>query len=89
MLDQVEERLLAPLDVVEDDEEWPLCRSVLQRLADGPGDLLRGCCYVSLAKQRTDRRGRGLVRRQHGELLQHLHDRPVGNPLAVGKAASA
>ena len=41
VLDQVEERLLAPLDVVEDDDERPLRRGLLQRLAEGPGDLLR------------------------------------------------
>ena len=41
MLDQVEERLLAPLDVVEDDDHRPLRRGLLERLAEGPGDLLR------------------------------------------------
>ena len=41
VLDQVEERLLAPLDVVEHDHQRPLCRGVLQRLAERPGDLLR------------------------------------------------
>ena len=42
VLDQVEERLLAPLDVVEDDDQRPLRRCVLERLAERPGDLLRG-----------------------------------------------
>ena len=41
VLDQVEERLLAPLDIVEDDHERPLRRGLLQRLAERPGDLLR------------------------------------------------
>ena len=89
VLDQVEERLLAPLDVVEDDHERPLRRSLLQRLAEGPGDLLRRCRRLRLAEQRADRRRGGLVRRQHVELLQHLDDRPVGDPLAVGQAAAA
>ena len=89
MLDQVEERLLAPLDVVEDDHERPLRRSLLQRLAEGPGDLLRRCRRLRLAQQRADRRGGGLVRRQQVELLQHLDHRPVGDPLAVGEAAAA
>ena len=51
VLDQVEERLLAPLDVVEDDDERPLGGSVLQRLAEGPGDLLRRCRSLALAEQ--------------------------------------
>ena len=38
MLDQVEERLLAPLDVVEDKDER---RLLLEQLAERPGDLLR------------------------------------------------
>ena len=44
MLDQVKERLLAPLNVIEDDDQRPLRRSVLQRLAEGPGDLLGRLC---------------------------------------------
>ena len=38
MLDQVEERLLAPLDVVEHDDER---RLLLEQLAERPADLLR------------------------------------------------
>ena len=38
VLDEVEERLLAPLDVVEDHDEWPLGGGLLQRLPKGPGD---------------------------------------------------
>ena len=38
VLDQVEEGLLAPLDVVEDDHER---RLLFQQLAEGPADLLR------------------------------------------------
>jgi hypothetical protein len=40
VLDQIEERLLAPLDVVEDCDERALCSDVLERLAIRPGDLL-------------------------------------------------
>ena len=43
VLDEVEERLLAPLDVVEDDHQRPLRRRLLERLAERPGDLLRRC----------------------------------------------
>jgi hypothetical protein len=41
VLDQVAKRLLAPLDVIEHDHERPLRGSLLERLAKGPGDLLR------------------------------------------------
>ena len=89
VLDQVEERLLAPLDVVEDDDQRPLRRSLLQRLAERPGDLLRRRRRLALAEQRADRHRGGLVRGQHVELLQHLDHRPVRDPLAVGEAAAA
>ena len=42
-----------------------------------------------LAEQRADRRRRGFVRRQQAELLQHLDDRPIRDPLPVGEAAAA
>jgi len=88
VLDQVEERLLAPLDVVKHDHQRPLRRGVLQGLAEGPRDLLgRGSC-VALAEERADRHSGGLLGRRHVELLQHLHDGPVGDPLAVGWAAA-
>ena len=88
MLDQVEERRLAPLDVVEHDHERPLLRRVLHGLAEGPRDLLGRSRRVALAEQRADRRRGGLVRGRHVELLQHLHDRPVRDPLAVGGTAA-
>ena len=89
MLDQVEERLLAPVDVVEDDDaaaaRAAACSNVLR---NGPGDLLRRGRRLGLAEQRADRGRRSLVGRQHTELLQHLDDRPVGDPLAVRQAAA-
>ena len=88
MLDQVEKRLLAPLDVVEHRDERPLGRSVLQRLAERPRDVLRRRWRLALAEQRADRRGGGLLDGQQVELLQHLDHRPVRDPLAVGKAAA-
>ena len=66
-----------------------LGRGLLQGLAEGPGDLLGGGGCLGLAEKRADRRGGSLVRGHEIELLQHLHDRPVGDPLAVGEAASA
>ena len=86
MLDQVEERLLAPLDVVEHDHER---RLLLEQLAERPGDLLRRRPRLRLAQQRADRRRGGRIGRQHVELLDHLDDRPVGDPDPVGQAAAA
>jgi hypothetical protein len=62
VLDQVEERLLAPLNVVEDDHDRPLGRGVLQRLAKGPGDLVRRRHLLRLTEQRANRRRGGLIR---------------------------
>jgi hypothetical protein len=50
MLDQVEERLLSPLDVIEDDDERPSCRRLLEGLADRPGDLLCRDLRLGLAR---------------------------------------
>jgi hypothetical protein len=40
MLDQIEERLLGPVDVAEDTDERPRLGLLLQQFAEGPGDLL-------------------------------------------------
>jgi hypothetical protein len=77
------------MDVVEHDHERPLRRRVLQGLAEGPRDLLRGRRRLRFAEQRADRLDSGLVRRQQVELLQHLDDRPIGDPLPVGEAPPA
>ena len=86
MLDQVEERLLAPLDVVEDKDER---RLLLEQLAERPGDLLRRRPCLRLPQERTDRRRGGRIRGGRVELLEHLHHRPVGDPCPVGQAAAA
>ena len=86
MLDQVEERLLAPLNVVEDKDERGL---LLEQLAERPGDLLRRRPRLRLPQERADRRRGGRIRGRRVELLQHLHDRPVGDPRPVGQAAAA
>ena len=66
VLDQVEERLLAPLDVVEHDDER---RLLLEQLAERPGDLLRRRPRLRLPQQRADRRRGGRIGRQRVELL--------------------
>ena len=89
MLDEVEERFLAPVDVVEHHGQWLRRRSVLECLAEGPGDLLRRRGGLGVPEQRPNRRRRFGVRWQHVELLQHLDHRPVRDPLAVGQATPA
>ena len=63
VLDQVEEGLFSPLDVVEDDDKRSFRRGLLERLAEGPRDLVRGRRRVVLSEQRADGEGSGLVRR--------------------------
>jgi hypothetical protein len=52
-LDEVEERLVSPLDVVEDDDQR---RQFLEQLPERPGDLVAARPDVGLAQQRSDRR---------------------------------
>ncbi len=89
VLDQVAKGLLTRLDVIEHDHDWSLRRGMVQRLAEGPGDLVCRRHGLALAEQRTDRRRGGRLRRQRVELLQDLDDRPVRDPVAVGEAAAA
>jgi hypothetical protein len=87
VLDQVEEGLLAPLDVVEHDDERPLGGGVLERFAKRPRDLLgRHECFV-LTQERADRGGGPLVARPAIQLHQHLDHGPVRDSLAVRQAA--
>ncbi len=82
-LDQVEERLLAPLDVVQDDDQR---RALLEQLPERPGDLVPARARIRLPQQRAQRRRRDRIRWQHPELLHNLHDRPMGNALPVRQA---
>jgi len=85
VLDEVEQRLLGPVQVIDHHCQW---RSLFQQLAERPGDLLgRGWCIV-LTKQRRDRGSRGRLGRPRTQLLQHLHHRPVRDPLPVRQAAA-
>ena len=80
---------LAPLDVVEDDDERLLRRRVLERLAERPGDLVRGRGARRSGRAGADRR-RGEYRSTGPvELLEHLDDRPVADPLPVREATAA
>ena len=87
MLDQVEERLLAPLDVVEHADERRACSSSSLRKAQAISSAVVPSSVSP--KQRAERGRCGRIGGQRVQLLQHLHHRPVGDPLAVGQAAAA
>jgi hypothetical protein len=89
VLDQVEERVLAPLDVVEHDREWTVRRRLLERLADRPRDVLRRRVRVRLPQERPYGRSSRLVGRADGKLPQDLDHGPVADALAVRQAAAA
>ena len=46
VLDEVEQRRLGPVDVVEDDEQRTLLRRRLEQPAEGPRDLVRACLAI-------------------------------------------
>ena len=85
-LDEVEKRLLSPLDVVEANNQW---RLLLEQLPERPGDLVGAGNRLALPEKRPDCIRPGLVARQRIELLHHLDDGPVGDALAVGETAAA
>ncbi len=89
VLDQVEERRLPPVDVVEDDHERQLRGGGLERLPHRPGGLRGRGRRIELAEEHRDRPLYPLVAARLAELLQDLDHRPVRDALAVGQAASA
>jgi hypothetical protein len=102
VLDEVEERRLAPLDVVEDDHERAFVRMGLEQLARGPERLLAGSGVVLEPDGRRDPVGdqpRVLVslqlRRDAGDdllavqLSHRLEERPERDPVAVRETAPA
>src|SRR5579862_4011672 len=86
VLDEVEERLLAPVNVLEQANEW---RLLLEKLAERPRDLLAARPRLRLPQERRDRRSRRGIGRPRAELGDDLDDRPVGDPLAIGQTAPA
>ena len=85
LLDEVEERGLAPMEIVQEDDQRSFDRPRLEQLAHAEGDLVGR--RLPVAEQGVDG---GIVRRLGAEeLLDDLDRGPVGNPLAVGQAASA
>ena len=91
VLEEIEEDVLSPLDVVEDRDERRLGRHSLEQLAERPRDLVRRS-YAGLLEERVERLGRSRIELELRalclELLHHLDHRPVGDSLAVGEAAA-
>jgi hypothetical protein len=75
VLDEVEHRLLRPVEVVDHEHERPLAGALLEE---------RTCRELRFRGRRADRRGR-----LDPELDEHLDERPVGDALAVGEGAAA
>jgi hypothetical protein len=75
VVDQVEERLLSPLDVVEDHGQRPFARDVLKLATDIPEQL-------ALAKGTIDQPREGSLR-PLAKLLEDRDDWPERDPLAV------
>ena len=98
VIDEIEERLLAPVDVVQHDDERPL-RQQPPRAASASAQAISSTDGddAAVAEHRLEGPGRGRVQAEVGEallrrgaeqLLEHLDDRPVGDPLAVGETAT-
>ena len=85
MLDQVEERLLTPLNV-SNRRTGGACSSSSLRKAQAISSADVGASD-SPNSERIAAGGR--IGRQRAQLLQHLHHRPVGDPRPVGQAAAA
>ena len=82
VVDQVEERRLGPVHVVEDDDERLLSCDGFEQLARGEKQFFRrGGAFV-------EQRPRTAARSLRAELVEHLEERPEGDPVPVRKAAS-
>jgi hypothetical protein len=92
LLHEVEKRGLAPVDVVEEDDQRRGLRRRFEQLANAPGDLLARSRDLLVAEQGFDRPGRRRFESDRvagRQLPEHLDDRPVGDAFAVRQAASA
>ena len=97
MIDEIEERFLAPVDVIQHDDERSTLRERPEQHPHGPRDLLDRGHHASFAEHRLNGPGSGgiqpevgkaLLRRRTEQLLEHLDDGPVGDPVAVGQTAT-
>ena len=84
MLDQLEQRLLGPVNVLEDEHERLLLRHSLRPLARGPGDLLLAALRVDgleHARCQAEQVRHHLVLAAIAQLLHRLADGVVvGDP---------
>ena len=89
VLDEIQQLLLPPVDVVEHAHDRVLLCALLQKLAEGPRDLLGGRRLVRLTEKRAERCACGSLGGQRPELPHDLDHRAVRDPLPVGEAAAA
>ena len=87
VLHQVEEPLLAPVQVVEHADERPLSRDLLEQLAERPGDLVGRGRRIRLAEEHSEWPADGVVLGDGAELLDDLDHGAVRDPLAVRETA--
>ena len=62
---------------------------LFEQHSEGPRDLVGRCDLLGRAEKRSQRFCRHRIGGQGVQLFEHLDDRPVGDPLAVGEAAPA
>jgi hypothetical protein len=77
VFDEVKQRWLCPVNVLEHEEKRPLLGERLEELAIGPEDLLRALCLLGIG------RSGGTLWQAAEDLLQ----RPKRDALPVGEAA--
>ena len=75
VIDEIEERLFAPVDVVEHDDERRLHGDRLEQPAHRPGDLLDRRDQAAVAEHGVDRARGGAVQPELGEALLRLAPR--------------
>ena len=101
MVDEIEERRLGPMEILEDDDQWTLARERLEQLPHRPEGLLRRpSCRGPTDRgvdPRGDRVGLAVVAEERDErqgrivcceVLDDLAERPERDALAVRKASS-
>ena len=86
MLDEIEVRVLAPLDVVEDADQRTFGGNPFEQAPERPRDLLAGARDGLVAEKRPDRICAVFVERGRRQLLRDFDNRPVGDALAVREA---
>ena len=98
VVDEIEKEILAPVDVVEHDDEWRIPGDRLQQPPDGQRDLLDRSSHAPVAEHGLDCARRERIQLESLEpafrlgsqqLLHHLDHGPVRDPFAVREASTA